>query len=212
MTRSSGIDASDRILRPLIGVSIKDVMMHGDDRDAIHQTHVTQPVTVALQLALADLWTSWGVTASAVLGHSLGEVAAAIHAGVMDIESGLTLVAHRARLMQSTAHGSMLAVKAPLARVTGFLEGTDIAVAAINGNIWGTAAPYINAESRIVLITGHRRENFGSGFRNICAAIATLAEKHSDWQFIYPVHLNPNVQAPVFELLSRRMASSRRRI
>ena len=71
-----------------------------------------------------------------------------------------------------------------------------------SGNIWGTAAPYINAESRIVLITGHRRENFGSGFRNICAAIATLAEKHSDWQFIYPVHLNPNVQAPVFELLS----------
>ncbi|MEO7730340.1 MAG: beta-ketoacyl synthase N-terminal-like domain-containing protein, partial [Kofleriaceae bacterium] len=106
------LDACDRILRPLIGASIKDVMMHGDDKDAIHQTHVTQPVTVALQLALADLWTSWGVTASAVLGHSLGEVAAAIHAGVMDLASGLTLVAHRARLMQSTGHGSMLAVTA----------------------------------------------------------------------------------------------------
>jgi acyl transferase domain-containing protein len=127
------IDGCDRILRPLIGVSIKDVMIYGDDRDAIHQTRVTQPTTVALQLALADLWASVGVTASAVFGHSLGEVAAAIHAGVMDIESGLTLVAHRARLMQSTAHGSMLAVKAPLACVTGWLEGTGLAVAAING-------------------------------------------------------------------------------
>ncbi|HEX3478904.1 MAG TPA: acyltransferase domain-containing protein, partial [Kofleriaceae bacterium] len=127
------IDACDRILRPLIGVSIRDVMMHGDDRDAIHQTRVTQPAIAALQLALADLWASWGVTASAVFGHSLGEVAAAIHAGVMDIESGLTLVAHRARLMQSTAHGSMLAVKAPHACVTGWLEATGLAVAAING-------------------------------------------------------------------------------
>ena len=72
----------------------------------------------------------------------------------------------------------------------------------LSNDIWGTAGPYINAESPIILITGHRRENFGSGFRNICTAIAALAEKHSDWQFIYPVHLNPNVQGPVFELLS----------
>lgn len=72
----------------------------------------------------------------------------------------------------------------------------------ISDDIWGSAAPYIKADSQIVLITGHRRENFGSGFRNICTAIATLAEKHKDWQFIYPVHLNPNVQGPVFELLS----------
>lgn len=73
-----------------------------------------------------------------------------------------------------------------------------------SGDIWGTAAPYIKAESPIVLITGHRRENFGSGFRNICTAIATLAEKHSEWEFIYPVHLNPNVQGPVFEVLSNK--------
>ena len=127
------IDACDRILLPLIGASIKQIMMHGDDPAAIHQTRVTQPATVALQLALADLWTSWGVTASAVLGHSLGEVAAAIHAGVMDLEAGLTLVAHRGRLMQSTARGSMMAVKANLARIAGWLEETGVAVAAING-------------------------------------------------------------------------------
>lgn len=53
-----------------------------------------------------------------------------------------------------------------------------------------------------VLITGHRRENFGEGFLNICNAIKTLANKFTDVNFIYPVHLNPNVQKPVMEILS----------
>jgi UDP-N-acetylglucosamine 2-epimerase (non-hydrolysing) len=54
----------------------------------------------------------------------------------------------------------------------------------------------------LVLITGHRRENFGRGFIDICRAIATLAERFSDTAFVYPVHLNPNVREPVFRLLS----------
>lgn len=53
----------------------------------------------------------------------------------------------------------------------------------------------------LVLITGHRRENFGQGFIDLCTAIRTLAEAHPLWLFIYPVHLNPNVQAPVRALL-----------
>ena len=52
-----------------------------------------------------------------------------------------------------------------------------------------------------VLITGHRRENFGGGFEQICDALATLAKRFSDHWFIYPVHLNPNVQGPVYEQL-----------
>ena len=54
----------------------------------------------------------------------------------------------------------------------------------------------------IILITGHRRENFGEGFENICNAIAKLANDFKDYEFIYPVHLNPNVQKPVFGILS----------
>jgi UDP-N-acetylglucosamine 2-epimerase (non-hydrolysing) len=50
---------------------------------------------------------------------------------------------------------------------------------------------------RLILITGHRRENFGQGFIDLCAAIKKLATTHPDWLFIYPVHLNPNVQKPV---------------
>jgi len=127
------IDACDRILAPQIGASLTDLMMHGRDEEAIHQTRVTQPALVALQLALAELWGSWGVTASVVLGHSMGEISAAIHAGAMDLEAGLTLIVHRGRLMQSTARGAMLSIAAPLARVTRWLEGTGIDVASING-------------------------------------------------------------------------------
>ncbi|MFC1761257.1 non-hydrolyzing UDP-N-acetylglucosamine 2-epimerase [Planctomycetota bacterium] len=53
----------------------------------------------------------------------------------------------------------------------------------------------------LVLITGHRRENFGDGFENICRAIRELASRFSDVQFVYPVHLNPNVREPVNRLL-----------
>ena len=59
-----------------------------------------------------------------------------------------------------------------------------------------------DTERKLILITGHRRENFGQGFVDLCTAIKTLAEAHSDWEFVYPVHLNPNVQKPVFDILS----------
>lgn len=55
--------------------------------------------------------------------------------------------------------------------------------------------------SRYILITGHRRENFGNGFLNICEAIRLLANKFQSVQFVYPVHLNPKVQDPVYEIL-----------
>lgn len=57
--------------------------------------------------------------------------------------------------------------------------------------------------AKMVLITGHRRENFGDGFEHICLAIRNLAERFQDVQFIYPVHLNPNVREPVGRILAR---------
>ena len=60
---------------------------------------------------------------------------------------------------------------------------------------------------RLVLITGHRRENFGDGFLNICHAIASLAEKYPDVDFVYPMHLNPNVRKPVMEILGRDISN-----
>ena len=59
----------------------------------------------------------------------------------------------------------------------------------------------LDSGRKLVLITGHRRENFGEGFLNICHAIKSLAERYPDTDFVYPVHLNPNVRKPVFEIL-----------
>ena len=59
----------------------------------------------------------------------------------------------------------------------------------------------LNEERRLVLITGHRRENFGEGFLNICHAIKNLSEKYPNVDFVYPMHLNPNVRKPVLEIL-----------
>ncbi|AXQ48055.1 UDP-N-acetylglucosamine 2-epimerase (non-hydrolyzing) [Pseudomonas vlassakiae] len=62
----------------------------------------------------------------------------------------------------------------------------------------------LRPEQRMVLITGHRRENFGPGFERICLALAQLAERYPDVQFVYPVHLNPQVQKAVYGVLSDR--------
>ncbi len=59
----------------------------------------------------------------------------------------------------------------------------------------------LEAGQRMVLVTGHRRENFGAGFESICKAIATLAGQYPDCLFVYPMHLNPNVREPVQRLL-----------
>lgn len=62
--------------------------------------------------------------------------------------------------------------------------------------------PFVWQSQKFVLITGHRRENFGAGFLAICEAIKQLAIKYPEVHFVYPVHLNPNVQKPVFELIN----------
>ena len=64
--------------------------------------------------------------------------------------------------------------------------------------------PFHPSDKRMILVTGHRRENFGEGFQNICKAIKTLAVKNPNLEFVYPVHLNPNVQKPVTTLLANQ--------
>ena len=63
---------------------------------------------------------------------------------------------------------------------------------------------YLEGGAPWILVTGHRRENFGKGFENLCLALGTLSEKYPDAGILYPVHLNPNVQEPVRRLLSGR--------
>ena len=70
-------------------------------------------------------------------------------------------------------------------------------------NSVAAAFPFLSADKQMVLVTGHRRENFGSGFERICQALAQLADR-DDVEIVYPVHLNPNVQDPVHRLLGNR--------
>ncbi len=74
--------------------------------------------------------------------------------------------------------------------------------AAIKANLDDTFS-FIDPSRKLLLVTGHRRESFGDGFRNICKALAELSRRE-DLQIVYPVHLNPNVSGPVHELLSER--------
>jgi len=62
---------------------------------------------------------------------------------------------------------------------------------------------FLDPRRRLVLVTGHRRENFGEGFEHICQALARIASSHNEVQVVYPVHLNPHVQEPVRRLLGR---------
>ncbi|MFG2910094.1 SDR family NAD(P)-dependent oxidoreductase [Kitasatospora sp. NPDC048286] len=126
-------DSCDRILAPGLGASLTELTLYGPDQKAINETRVTQPALVALEVALAALWESWGVTPTVVLGHSVGEIAAAIHAGVLDLPSGLQLIADRSRLMQGTERGAMLSLVAPEEQVLDWIACTGLDIAAING-------------------------------------------------------------------------------
>lgn len=73
-------------------------------------------------------------------------------------------------------------------------------------NAKGYDVSRLNSSRRLVLITGHRRENFGEGFISICKAIKELSEKHPDVDFVYPMHLNPNVRRPIHEVFGENLA------
>jgi acyl transferase domain-containing protein/SAM-dependent methyltransferase len=97
----------------------------------------TQPALFALQVALARLWQSWGVQPAVILGHSVGEYAAAAIAGVFSVEDGLELISTRARVTSALprAAGAMAAIVAPRALVDAAVaaHGEAVAIAAING-------------------------------------------------------------------------------
>lgn len=66
-----------------------------------------------------------------------------------------------------------------------------------------TPSPLAHHALRLILVTGHRRENFGEGFESICIALKEIAQNHDDVEILYPVHLNPNVQEPVKRILGK---------
>jgi UDP-N-acetylglucosamine 2-epimerase (non-hydrolysing) len=81
---------------------------------------------------------------------------------------------------------------------------TGLEIVKRNSGTYSRFFDFLDFSRRIILVTGHRRENFGGGFENICGAIAQAADEYTDVQFVYPVHLNPNVREPVNRILKEK--------
>ncbi|MEM7581907.1 MAG: SDR family oxidoreductase [Acidobacteriota bacterium] len=135
----TAVDRAAEHLRPLLGEDLRDILWPADgiaDDEAaarLERTRFAQPALLTVELALADLWRSWSVQPTAMLGHSIGELAAACLAGVMGREDALTLVATRGRLMDELPSGAMLAVPLPEGEVTSRLSRhPDLSLAAVN--------------------------------------------------------------------------------
>ena len=106
----AALDEVAGALRDELGFDLRD-RMFAADAEALKATELTQPATFALEYALARLWMSLGVEPVAMIGHSVGEFAAAVLAGVMPLADAARLVARRGRLMQALPAGSMLSVR-----------------------------------------------------------------------------------------------------
>jgi thioester reductase-like protein len=127
----AALDRCAALAAPHLGRPLLDVLFA--DEAALGQTGWTQPALFAIEVALAEVWRSFGVEPAAVLGHSVGEIAAACVAGVFSLEDAVRLICARGRLMQSLpAGGAMAAVEADLATVEPHL-GRGVALAAVNG-------------------------------------------------------------------------------
>ncbi len=130
------IDDCDALLRPYLDQPLLSVLYPTDDAPPVlHEIMYTLPALFALEYALAELWRAWGIAPSAVMGHSLGEYAAACVAGAFSLEDGLRLCVRRGQLMQSLPEGMMAAVLADEVRVSEAIapHQAHVAIAAING-------------------------------------------------------------------------------
>jgi acyl transferase domain-containing protein/acyl carrier protein len=129
------IEEADGALAQVLGGSLTSVLYPGDrHRSAVFQVRWAEPAVFVLEYALYRLWESWGLRPAAVLGHSVGECAAACVAGVLSFADALTFVGERARVAQELPRGGMLAIAADESSVRAALGSYDgrIEVAAIN--------------------------------------------------------------------------------
>ncbi|HST78329.1 MAG TPA: amino acid adenylation domain-containing protein, partial [Verrucomicrobiae bacterium] len=128
------VDHCSQILLPLIGTDIRQLMFTraGKVDSQIYRPLFWQPALFVIDLALAQLWMSWGIRPAAMIGHSLGEYVAATIAGVLSVEDALKLVVERAFGTEKLEPGAMLAVPASEAQILPYIKDR-VALAAVNG-------------------------------------------------------------------------------
>ncbi|MCQ8769406.1 type I polyketide synthase [Streptomyces telluris] len=138
------LDRADAVLRPLLGTPLTRLLFDEDGAAQLRSTRYCQAALVALEAALAGVWTSLGVRPAAVLGHSAGAIAAAAVAGAVSLEDALALAAERGRLMDAQpGDGAMIAC-----------VGDPGAVRAVAGDFASVAVAAVNTGDHLVLSGG----------------------------------------------------------
>lgn len=126
----------DAAVRAETGWSVLDELRASTETSRLAEIDVVQPTLFAVQYALAALWTSWGIRPSAVVGHSMGEVAAAAHAGALSLEDAAAVICRRSRLLRRVrGQGAMLVVELSVDDARARLAGVEhlVSVAVSNG-------------------------------------------------------------------------------
>jgi malonyl CoA-acyl carrier protein transacylase len=173
------LDRCDELLRPYLEQSLLSVLYSDtSSTPLLDETMYTQPALFSLEYALAELWRSWGIEPTVVMGHSVGEYTAACVAGVFSLENGLRLIAERGRLMQSLPKDGMMAVVfASEKRIKAAVDSHAklVSFAAING-----------PES--VVISGESK-----------AVQAVLEDLHADGIRTQPLNVSHAFHSPLME-------------
>ncbi|MBF9130923.1 acyltransferase domain-containing protein, partial [Plantactinospora sp. S1510] len=135
----------ERALRPYVDWSLRDVVRSVPGAPSLDRVDVVQPVLLAVMVSLAAVWESIGVTPAAVVGHSQGEIAAAVVAGVLSLDDAVRVVALRSRVLASAAPGGgMVSVGLPVEEVSRRLA-PSVWVAAVNGTASTVVAGTVEA-------------------------------------------------------------------
>jgi acyl transferase domain-containing protein/NADPH:quinone reductase-like Zn-dependent oxidoreductase/acyl carrier protein len=131
------IEQCDAAMRGITNFSLLEELNRSEETSQMHRTEIAQPAIFAMQVALAELWKSWGVQPAAVAGHSVSEIAAACVAGLFSLEQGARITALRAQYMEGCARGEgkMLAVGLGEEEAQALIDKHDrtVSIAAFNG-------------------------------------------------------------------------------
>jgi acyl transferase domain-containing protein len=131
----AAMDECEALIQLCAGWSVIEHLSAAEEVSQLHHTQFAQPAIFAVEVALAKLWQSWGISPAMVIGHSAGEVAAAHIAGVLTLEEAVRVVVHRGRLMEAASgKGKMAAVHRSPAAVAEDLRkfGSQVSIAASN--------------------------------------------------------------------------------
>lgn len=130
------IDRIDRIIQAQFNWSLRDALMADPSDLQLDKIEVVQPAIFAIQIALAELWQEWGIIPDAVIGHSMGEIAAAHVAGILNLEDAIRVICLRSQALKGLrGSGAMLATELSPEQAEELLRGyeNDVSIAAING-------------------------------------------------------------------------------